>query len=159
MIFKNIKARLIDEITEMFNHKKSMRLRLGVKFEVGKLEIDPFQDEEEEDETIYPDLESYHKSQMGKKEKTKYYIKDITSLIWSTKYKVCTKSYLNALIDEQYEELNKRFENLNTELGGSNWIIYRWHYIFAEGLTTKPQRASSYILTPEKYSNPKMRFS
>ena len=29
VIFKKIKARLIDETTEMFNHKKSMRLKLG----------------------------------------------------------------------------------------------------------------------------------
>ena len=28
-------------------------------------------------------------------------------------------------------------------------------YIFVECLTTNPQRASSYIPTPEKYSNPK----
>ena len=38
---------------------------------------------------------------------------------------------------------------------GSGWIIYRWHYIFVECLTTKPLRASSYIPTPEKYSNAK----
>ena len=78
-IFTLIKARLIDETTEMFNHRKSMTLRLGVKFEVGKLELDPFDDEEEDE----------------KKEKKKSYIKGITPLIWSTKYKVCTKSNLN----------------------------------------------------------------
>ena len=70
----------------MFNNKKSMRLRIGVKFEAGKLELDPFQDAEDD--------------------KTSY-ITNITSEIWSTKYKVCTKSNLNTLIDEQYEELNK----------------------------------------------------
>ena len=99
-------------------------------------------------------MESYLKNLKGKKEKKQSYIKDITPLIWSTNYKVCTKSNLNTLTDEQYAELNKRFENLNDALGGSKWIIYRWHYIFAEGLTTKPQRASSYIPTPEKYLNP-----
>ena len=87
--------------------------------------------------------------------KTKSCITDIKHNIWSTKYKVCTKSNLKTLIDEQYEELNKKIENLNDVLGGSKWIIYRWHYIVAEGLTTKPHRASSYIPTPEKYSNPK----
>ena len=139
----------------MFKHKKSMRLKLGVKFEAGELEIDPF-DDEEEDETNHPDFESYHKSQIGKKEIKTSYITNITEKIWSTKYKVCTKSNLKALIDEQYEELNKKFEKLNDLMGGgSKWIIYRWHYIFAEGLTIKPQRGSSYIPTPEKYANPK----
>jgi hypothetical protein len=47
-IFKRTRPRLIDETTEMFNHKKSMTLRLGVKFEVGKLELDPFEEEEED---------------------------------------------------------------------------------------------------------------
>ena len=77
VIFKKIKARLIDETTEMFKHKKSMKLKLGVKFEAGELELNPFEDEEE-DETSHPDFESYRKSQMGKKETTKSYITNIT---------------------------------------------------------------------------------
>ena len=80
-----------------------MRLRLGVKFEAGKFEIDPFQDE---------------------KDDNSFYITDIKSEIWSTNYKLCTKSNLNTLIDEKYEELNTTFENLNDALGGSKWIIY-----------------------------------
>ena len=62
-----------------------MRLRLGVKFEAGKLELGPFQDDKDDKSS---------------------YITDIKSEIWSTKYKVCTKSNLNTLIDETYEELN-----------------------------------------------------
>ena len=28
----------------MLNHKKSMKIKLGVKFEIAKLEVDPFDD-------------------------------------------------------------------------------------------------------------------
>ena len=70
----------------MFNHKKSMKLSLGVKFEAGKLELDPFQDDKDDESS---------------------YITGIKSEIWSTKYKVCTKSNINTLINEKYEELNK----------------------------------------------------
>ena len=59
------------------------------------------------------------------------------------------------LIDDQYNALNKRFEKLNDYVGGSGWILYRWHYVCVGCLKTNPQTASSYIPTPEKYSNPK----
>ena len=71
-----------------------------------------------------PILKVIAKANLGTK-KLKSYTTDITEKIWSTKYKVCTKSNLKALIDEQYEELNKNFEKLNDLLGGSKWIIYR----------------------------------
>ena len=58
---------------------------------------------------------------------------------------------MTELIDEQYTELTKRFENLNDDVGGSGWVIDRWNYIFVDCLTIKPQRASSYIPTPVKY--------
>ena len=43
-IFHKIKARLLDETADMLNHKKSMKIKLGVKFEIAKLEVDPFDD-------------------------------------------------------------------------------------------------------------------
>ena len=109
MKYLRIKARLIDETTEMFNHKESMTLRLGVKFEVGKIDIDPFDDFDFEEELEFPDMESFQNHLKNQKEKENKenkpsYIPDITPLIWSTKYKVCTKSNINTLIDEQYEE-------------------------------------------------------
>ena len=35
----------------MLNHKKSMKIISGIKFEVGKLDIDPFQEEEDKGST------------------------------------------------------------------------------------------------------------
>ena len=103
------------------------------------MDIDPFQDEQDE-----PDK---------RKENKKSYVKDLQTIIWGTKFKICTKANMHEIIDEQYAELNKRFENLNDNVGDSGWIINRWNYIFVDCLTIKPQRASSYIPTPEKYSN------
>ena len=93
----------------MFDHKKSKKLKLGVKFEVGKIDNDPFQ--EEEDET----------------NENKAHIKDLKIMVWSTDPKTCTKQNINDLIDTQYSVLNKRFDKLSDYLEGSNWIIYRWH--------------------------------
>ena len=48
-IFKKIKARLTDEIADMLSSKKSMRIKTGINFQVGKrIDIDPFQDEQDE---------------------------------------------------------------------------------------------------------------
>ena len=118
----------------MLAHKKSMKIKAGVKFEIGKIKIDAFQDEHTE--------------------KDKDYIEDKQTLIWSTNPKPCTKANINSQIDSQFAYLKKRFDKLSDYVEGSGWIIYRWHYIFVECLTVKPQRGSSYIPTPAKYSNP-----
>ena len=100
-IFKKVKARLTDEITDMLNLKKSMKIKIGVNFEVGKhIDIDPFQDE--------VDVKD---GPLKKKDQRKSYVKDLKTLVWSTKYKPCTKSNIDELIDEQYTELNKKMKN------------------------------------------------
>ena len=45
MCFLKIKARVIKEVASVLSHKKSMKIKLGVKFEYGKINIDPFQDD------------------------------------------------------------------------------------------------------------------
>ena len=103
----------------MLNHKKSMRMKTDINFQVGKLiDIDPCQDEKDEP--------------IKKKGNQQSYIKDLTTLRWGTKFKICTKSNMNEIIDEQYTESNTRFENLNDDVGGSGWIINRLKYIFVD---------------------------
>ena len=34
-------------------------------------------------------------------------------------------------------------------------MLVRWNFVVGECLTIKPQRASSYLPTPENYANPK----
>ena len=77
-----------------------MRFRLGVKFEVGKLDIYPFAD----DKQLATDAESYLNQLNKQMEQNKSYITHIITFIWSTNYKVRTKSHINTLIDEQYED-------------------------------------------------------
>ena len=78
VIFKRTKARLTDEIAEMFHHKKSMTLRLGVKFEVGKIDIDPFDDFDFEEELEFHDMESFQNHLKIQKEKEKKEKKNLT---------------------------------------------------------------------------------
>ena len=134
-VYRQVKLKLVKEVAAVLAHKKSMKIKAGVKFEIGKIKIDVFQDEHTE--------------------KDKDYIEDKQTLIWSTNPKPCTKANINSQIDSQFAYLKKRFDKLSDYVEGSGWIIYRWHYIFVECLTVKPQRGSSYIPTPAKYSNPK----
>ena len=92
-----------------------MKIKAGVKFEIGKIKIDSFQDKHTE--------------------KDKDYIEDRKTLIWSTNPKPCTKANINKQIDDQLAHLKKRFDKLSDYVEGSGWIIYRWHYIFVECLT------------------------
>ena len=48
----------------------------------------------------------------------------------------------------------KKEDNFINFVRGSGWFIYRWQYMDAECLTTKPQMESSYIQTPTTHSNP-----
>ena len=47
------------------------------------------------------------------------------------------------------------FDRLNELLGGSNWKVKRYVKLAIDFYSTKPSRGSSYIPTPEKYSNAK----
>ena len=109
-----------------------MKIKLGVNFEIAYINTDPFQDDSKRADDAF----------------TRNKI-----ITWSTNPETCTKSNINTLIDRLYHKLKKIIEDGNVE--GSGWIIYRWHYIFVECLTTKPLRASSYIPTPVKYTNAK----
>ena len=64
-----------------------MKIKAGVKFEIGKIKIDPFQDEHTE--------------------KDKDYITNKETLIWSTDTKQCTKANINSQIDSQSAYLKK----------------------------------------------------
>ena len=71
----------------MLAHKKSMKIKAGVKFEIGKIKIDAFQDEHTE--------------------KDKDYIEGKQTIIWSTNPKPCTKANINSQIDSQFAYLKK----------------------------------------------------
>ena len=84
-----------------------MKIQAGVKFETGKVKIDPCQ---------------------GKHtEKDKDYIEDKQTLIWSTNPKPCTKANIDNQIDSLFADLEERFDKLSDYVEGSGWIIHRWH--------------------------------
>ena len=133
-VFKQIKVRLIKETADVLKHKQSTTIRLGIKFDVMKINIDPFKDE-------------------GKDAKKAVDDHEIKEMLWIIPAQTCTKANINNWIDKQHDKLNFKFDHLNEFVQVSGWMIQRWHYIFVDCYTTKPQRGSSCIPTPIKYSN------
>ena len=103
VIFKTMKQRLIDEANDMLKHKKSMKLKLGINFKVGRhIDIDPFNDTNEPNK----------KDSLKQKDIKHSYVKDIKELIWSTKYEICTKANMIEILDELYGELYEKLDEL-----------------------------------------------
>ena len=74
--------------------------------------------------------------------------------ILSTKTpQIITKANYKNVIKAQLAELKNKISNF--DLNQSGWIFKKIHKIDLDVFETKPLRASSYIPTPEKYSNPK----
>jgi hypothetical protein len=66
---------------------------------------------------------------------------------------VYSKDELQQVLLELANDINKLFEAMRH--AGSGFALTKIHYIFLESYDIKPVRGSSYIPTPEKYSNPK----
>ena len=111
-----------------------MKIKLGVKFDVTKINIDHFKDE-------------------GKDAKKAVDNHEIMEILWTIPAQTCTKANINKSIDKQHDKLTFKFDHLSDFVQGSGWMIHRWNYLFVDCYTTKPQRGSSYIPTPIKYSN------
>ena len=105
-----------------------MKLRLGIKFDVMKISIDPFKDE-------------------GKDAKKAVDDHEIKEILWTIPAQTCTKANMNSSIDSQHNKLNFKFDDLSDFVQGSGWMIQTWHYLCDDCYTTKPQRGSSYIPT------------
>ncbi|NDB82316.1 MAG: hypothetical protein EB127_06190, partial [Alphaproteobacteria bacterium] len=78
---------------------------------------------------------------------------DVTQPVKTKNKTVYSKAELNRVIQELFNELEELFVNMKHKQ--SNWSLKKIHYIFLESYDIKPVRGSSYIPTPEKYSNPK----
>ena len=87
-VYRHIKVKLVKEVSTVLAHKKSMKIKAGVKFEIGKVKIDLFQDKHTE--------------------KDNNYITNKDNLIWSTDPKQCTKANINSQIDSQFAYLKKK---------------------------------------------------
>ena len=103
-VYRQVKAKLVKEVAAVLAHKKSMKIKAGVKFEIGKIKIDLFEDEHTE--------------------KDQDYITNKETIIWSTDPKQCTRANINSQIDSQFAYLKKRFDKLSDYVEGSGWIIY-----------------------------------
>ena len=71
-----------------------------------------------------------------------------------------TKGHVKPMLDKLIDELNTKSENLaqvdkDGKPIGTGWAIASCDKLSIDIFETKPMRASSYIPTPEKYSNPK----
>ena len=88
-VFNKMKSTVIKHVATVLSHKQSMEIKLGIKFEAGQLDLEPFQDDEET-------------------EPGKPYICDIKDVIWSVDPITCTKANIKTIVDEQYSNLHKK---------------------------------------------------
>jgi hypothetical protein len=80
-------------------------------------------------------------------------IEQITAPIKTKPVTVYSKDELQMVIDKLMDKLICLFNNM--KFIDSQWTLIKIDYIFLESFDIKPIRGSSYIPTPEKYSNAK----
>ena len=52
-VYRQVKLKLVKEVAAVLAHKESMKIKAGVKFEIGKVKIDPFQDKHTQKDKDY----------------------------------------------------------------------------------------------------------
>ena len=52
-VYRQVKLKLVKEVAAVLAHKKSMKIKAGVKFEIGKIKTDQFQDKHTEKDKDY----------------------------------------------------------------------------------------------------------
>ena len=78
-VFNKIKSKVIKGVATVLSNKKSMKIKLGVNFEIAYINTDPFQDDN-------------NKRADG--------VSTTNEIItWSTNPDTCTKANINTLID------------------------------------------------------------
>ena len=59
-VYRQVKLKLVKEVAAVLAQKKSMKLKAGVNFEMGKVKIDPFQDKHTEKDKDYIEDKQKH---------------------------------------------------------------------------------------------------
>ena len=73
---------------------------------------------------------------------------------YSTQAEDAKQSNVETLLDNKFDHLDSKLESL-AHIKGSEWDVYKLLKIDLKGFTTKPERGSSWIPTPDKYNNAK----
>jgi hypothetical protein len=66
-----------------------------------------------------------------------------------------TKHNFKSVLETQKGIIEDKMDRINEIVGGSGWQVKKYTKLAIDIFETKPLRASSYIPTPERYSNPK----
>ena len=129
-LFSKIKEKNKSELNKILLIKSNVRVSLGVHSTFVKQKPkDPFDE----------------KSEL-KEEVDKTTVK--TPLI-----EVYSKDNANSITDKLVDDISELFDNITHK--GTGWSLKKIHYVFIETYDKKAVRGSSYIPTPEKYSNAK----
>ena len=125
-----IKSKVISEINKLLLIKNNIKVGLGFDATWIKKKIkDPFKDEVE-----HEDLED--RKPLDAKHITIY-----------------NKDTVDKALNTMIQELEQKIEAI--KLKDTGWSIKRIHVVYLKSFTENPVRGSSYIPTPEKYSNAK----
>ena len=79
--------------------------------------------------------------------------KSITHTVKTTTIEVYSKDEVDNVLDKLFNKLELLFTTMKHKESG--YTLKKIHYLFVESFSIKPIRGSSYIPTPEKFSNPK----
>ena len=126
-----IKSKVISEINKLLLIKNNVKIGLGLQatWIKKKAKGDPFEDNPETEEI---------------EEKQPLDSKHIT---------IYNKENIEKNLMLMIKDLEEKIENV--KLKDTGWSIKRIHVVYLKSFTNKPVRGSSYIPTPEKYSNAK----
>jgi len=141
-----------NEVKDMLETKKSMKLNVIIHFEICVEKR--FKNEKEqkkfESQLTYPDRLGELEEDYGSK--TQVLIK--RSKPYSTEAKDVKHSNIETVLTAKFDNLDNKLARL-VKAQGSEWQPYKFHKIDIKGFTAKAERGSSYIETPEKCSNAK----
>ena len=79
---------------------------------------------------------------------------EVTNTISTKHQTVNSSSQIARIVDSLIEDLLNRFEHINHK--GSGYTVKKINHVFLKSYKVKPIRGSSYIPTPEKFSNLKV---
>ena len=137
---------VLNETKDMLETKRSMKLNIIIHFEICREQ--GLENEKErkkfESKLTYPD----RLGELEEKDGSKILVLIKRSKPYSTEAKDVKQSNIETVLSAKFDELDMKTHNLAKQ-EGSAWRIYKFLKIDLKGFTTKAERGSSYIKTPE----------
>ena len=132
---------VLNKVSKVLNDKKSMKIKMGVSFEIYREITDVARLEATSRvENIVDDFGKVVKAEIK-----------LTTDHYTTKSAVIQSNDATTALRSQADKLGGDMQILNEK--GSDWRIYKLLFLYIQCFTIKPQRGSSYIPIPSPFNN------